>query len=930
MEATIRKWLRQQLLDAEEASRSWRLRAIQVEAELRALQADGPATADGEAHAREGQEDMQVVLSQVLGLEKQRDAMDPWRAKLLEDVGAAKNEAEDLQRSLEELRARLPRAEREAARAGREAKTLEEERAQAKAAHEARCAKAAQEIHQLLADAGVRPGNALLGLTQGEAALAVFDNSVEQLDGDVKESNEKREELQMRLEELRTSHVNNIEQAKRCAREVSGARQALQVRQSTITKLQGEVSRAKARADRKRKQLEAQLGQSQLELRDAQSRAEVAQEQLRKVRAQHSRQLRVVKSQTTSLTEEWDAHIRETEAAKREMDELLQQELDLRSSEQRFLQQEEEVQIQAQEAQEVLQSLEYQTAKLQDDREALLLAQRPLEEEHDLIQEQVKAIKGLSEADSKKSEEMRSEASVYREEIAAHRLEFAAQEAELETLASLEKQVAESREARDALKSERSRLEDSSKALQQSLEQQLGELREARRRCLQLKASHDEFVKLVPPASMRQVTLSTGAEQVLTRASRKAEQLQAAFEGQSSGRNTGRRPRTSTAAAASSPVASTASLGLQQKLTQMAENSLKEELQECRRSLVEHQQRVLEKARKRGDETQKLRSERRSLEEELFKVQEDVRATNCESEAAIAELERHLQELQQEAAKDVAKVDAEFSDLLQKQALERNALREEVEDLKRKQAADRERAASNVRDREKAAEDLQELEQELAKLRVEEEELVHAHVTLKAGLLAQRRRARSVPGPGSPSSRTSSAAGGSPPINRPRPASVPANSPAHSMEANSPRNSMCQEDIASAHSSLPMSSSRRTSQVVTWQVLSPRSALRLNQPTMLHPNSHPCSVILSDSGSRISPDVSPRMRAGPMASSLPLLHPGSARPTAAQTQTFVASRSTGPAATLSVQPHGDKPVYTWPRQPHTVDTMDVRNLVSAG
>ncbi|OLP91491.1 hypothetical protein AK812_SmicGene26808 [Symbiodinium microadriaticum] len=110
--------------------------------------------------------------------------------------------------------------------------------------------------------------------------------------------------------------------------------------------------------------------------------------------------------------------------------------------------------------------------------------------------------------------------------------------------------------------------------------------------------------------------------------------------------------------------------------------------------------------------------------QELFKVQEDVRATNCESEAAIAELERHLQELQQEAAKDVAKVDAEFSDLLQKQALERNALREE--------AADRERAASNVRDREKAAEDLQELEQELAKLRVEEEELVHAHVTLKA------------------------------------------------------------------------------------------------------------------------------------------------------------------------------------------------------
>ncbi|CAE7024591.1 unnamed protein product [Symbiodinium natans] len=375
----------------------------------------------------------------------------------------------------------------------------------------------------------------------------------------------------------------------------------------------------------------------------------------------------------------------------------------------------------AKQAKEDLVELEHQTERHKDDREALLLALQPLEEEQDQVQAQAKAMRDLLEADRQKSEERSSEAAVYREEIAAHRLEFAAQEEELNALSSLEKQVAESRGARDKLRSEKSKLEETSKALQQSLEQQLGELREARRRSLQLKASHDDFVKLVPPASMRQVTLSTGAEQVLARASRKAEQLLAGLEGQGSGRPPARRQRTSTGASLGSPVTSTASLGLQQKLTQMAENSLKEELNDCRRSLVEHQQSVLEMARKRGEETQKLRAERRSLEEELSKVREDAHTAHSKSEAAIAELQRHLQEQTQEANRDAEKVGAEFSDLLQKQALERNALKEEVEELKRKQASERELAASSVRDREKATEYLHELEQELAKLRVEED-----------------------------------------------------------------------------------------------------------------------------------------------------------------------------------------------------------------
>eukprot|EP00438_Fugacium_kawagutii_P031530 Skav224983 [mRNA] locus=scaffold560:218107:224787:- [translate_table: standard] len=92
---------------------------------------------------------------------------------------------------------------------------------------------------------------------------------------------------------------------------------------------------------------------------------------------------------------------------------------------------------------------------------------------------------------------------------------------ELTVLKSLEADVAELRKRRDQplgpgiactmLISERTTLEDASKAtgfLQfaslQSLEQQLSELREAQRRSTQLKAAHEDFVKLLPPSTLSQ------------------------------------------------------------------------------------------------------------------------------------------------------------------------------------------------------------------------------------------------------------------------------------------------------------------------------------------------------------------------------------------------------------------------------------------
>lgn len=742
MEA-MRKWLRQQLLDADEESRTWRLRAIQAEAELRALQVDVPGSPKMESLDSESgdtggagseqaatlnkPQDLQVVLSQVLGLEKHLEEWEPWRAKLLEETKIAKAEAQKLQVLLDAQKAELPRAEREAKEASQEAQILQEERAKVKAAHDARCAVIAQEIHELLLNAGVRRvGESLVSLQQGEAALQAIQNSTRQLDDDVKETAQKREELCMRLEELKTRHLNNMETRAKSARDVQGARQALQSRQPMLTKLQGEVSRIRSRSERKKKQLEAQLNQSLLEMKDAKGRMDAADEALRKVRHQHSKQLRSVKSQTSSLQAEVDAHIQASEAAEQEMQELRERESELESSERHFFQQEEDLMQQAIRAKERLSSLEHQTERFEDERRTLIEELQPLEEEWEQVELQSKALQDLADADTLKAKEHQFAAVGCKEEIDAHLREFASQADELSMLSGLEAEVADLRKRRVQLISERTALEDASKASLQSLEQQLSDLREAQRRSTQLKAAHEDFVKLLPPSSLRQGAMSVAAEQSLLRISRKADQLHSYFEGP--GRPAGNGPpgssgRRITRMSASKENLATTSGRLAEQLMEAAETIVRDELKESRQTLVDLQQKLADGSNKRGQEIFNLRSQRRELEEELCRVEAAVHSASTSSAALVAELEQHLKELEKEAATDEATVAAEFSDLLQQQVLERDALKSQVEELRRaeaEEAAKSEMAAAALRDREEAKKRLKDLETELSQLQAEE------------------------------------------------------------------------------------------------------------------------------------------------------------------------------------------------------------------
>eukprot|EP00913_Durusdinium_trenchii_P011442 g10745.t1 len=215
------------------------------------------------------------------------------------------------------------------------------------------------------------------------------------------------------------------------------------------------------------------------------------------------------------------------------------------------------------------------------------------QEELEQVELQAKALRDLADADELKTKEHQNAAAGCKEEIDAHRSEFASQADELSVLNALQSDVAELRKRRDVVMSERAALEDASKAVVQSLDQQLSDLREAQRRSTQLKTAHDEFTKLLPPSSLRQMAMSVAAEQALGRIVRKAEQLHGYLEGRPAGSGPGARRARPT----------------------------------------------------NGKE-----------------VEADVHSASAEAAPLLEELERHLEDLQQEAANHEATVAAEFAD----------------------------------------------------------------------------------------------------------------------------------------------------------------------------------------------------------------------------------------------------------------------------
>jgi len=780
MESKIRAWLRPQLLDAEEANRTWRLRAIQAEAELRALQVDpspskqvnqslvsdagdtgGPQESAGSSMqdvSEMNDTDVLILLGQVLGLEKHVSEIDPWKAKVLEDAANVQEEIPSLQAQLDEQKPFVRKASAEATEQSRETKAISQQRAAAKFAHDAKCLELTNQMHAQLVKAGLRPLPAAesLGLKEAKEELSKREDSVGKLEDDVKEAARQREMLRMRREEMRGRRWGCLDTRTQCAREVASAKQALQVRSSQLSRLQGEVSRSRARGDRKRKQLENQLAQCRLELSDAIARADGAGEKFKKLKQQHGRQLRQVRNEASGLQAEVDEHLSMTENADVEIQSLRAQELDLEGSEQRFLAVEAAIAKQTAQQREELTNLEQQAEDYRAEHGAVLEMMRPLEEEHRHAAASAAAAREQAETDSLRATEIRARAQGLELELELERAECAAQAGELKALSLLEQDTKVLSGQRDSLFAERAKLEETSRQQQQALEKQMADFREVQRRAMQLKAMHGGVTKALPTGTLRgNEAIQAPLEQALGRATKKADALQNYLDIAStasgpmksavgaSALDSSQLSQRSVSSAAGSSVAAVLAAQLEKQLVQAAQRDLNDELSDCKRELARVQQRFVEKSRLRGDQIQGLRQERRELEEELTKSEQDADLAAAMAKRTLQELQDHMQSLDREAANGAEAVSAEFSDLLQKQALEKDALKRQVEML-RKAADEEARKWESLKARfdgppQALGQQLSQMEAELQTLHAEEEELLQASVRLRACLVAGRR-----------------------------------------------------------------------------------------------------------------------------------------------------------------------------------------------
>lgn len=781
----MKGWLRSHLLDADEANRTWRLRAIQAEAELRALQVDVPssprkslsrdveveAAGDGDtggprelgdnekSRSARAESELQTLLGQVLGFEKHTAECEPWKVKILDEAVACNAKLEILQSRSEEQKDLALQARKEAAEAKRDGQSVSQQRGAVKFAFEAKCLDLSNQVQQLLQGAGLRPAfdGDLLTTETGKAKLSQLDDEVGKLEADLEGATRRREELSMRREEMRGKRWYCSEVKTQCAREVAIAKQALQTRQVIVSRLQGEVSRSRGRGDRRRKQLEQQLVQCRAELADAVARADAAGEQLRKVKQKHGRELRQVRTVTSGLQAEVDAHLQHTERAEEEISHLKGQELDLEGSEQRHLAHEMNLEQEAATARDELWRLEQHVHNTEVEHKTLLGILKPLEDECQELQQAVALAREQAETDSLIATETRTAAEALEHELEAERAECAAQADELTALARLKNQVKGIRSHRDDLSDERGKLEESAKQLRQNLDRQLSDLREVQRRSLQLKSLHDDLGKAIVASGLRtREAIPASVEQALGRVVRKADNLHNYLDAAPSSRRsiTSSVVGDSVLSAGSSQRASpgpaatptSASAQLQQQMLQSAERMLGEELLECRAALAQEQQRFLEASRGRAEQIQSLRAQRRELEEELARVQQDAKVEADRAARSLEELQKHINDLDREVADGAEAVTVEFSDLMQKQALERDLLQSQVEELRGARAEEvRKFDGMEEESPQVLAQRLSEADAELRTLQREEEELIQAHVRLKASMVSRKGNARISP-----------------------------------------------------------------------------------------------------------------------------------------------------------------------------------------
>lgn len=746
--ARTQAYLRQDFIDAEEEVRVWRLRCVQAEAELRALRGQacrasgcvaGDASGDQCSPEAPSGTDAQTILSQVLAWEKHIDELEAWRAHVQGEASRAREQATSLETRFEEECSVADLIGKRAKASTNQANALTDHRNKTLAKHEALCSELQLEARSLLRDAGsqddLRPE-----LERVQAAAQELSATVTRFEAEADAAQQDRERLWMRREEVRTRRWFLVDAHSQSLRDTAAAQQAIQLRRALFGRIQGDVMRNRSKNERRRRLLDADLTKCRGELADSVARADVQAEQLRKVKQQHGRQLRELRAQTDGLQQEVDDRLRSIEDSEEMLVELRAEGVEMERSRDQHVGEERALEEQAESLQVEAARLEQEVATSEVDLSNARDTLADMEAEHSELLRQTVLTEEQTQAATERCEEAGRKSNEIRAELEEARASSGAQYEEVAKLQSLEEQARLTSTRNDQLSEQHLQQKEALRQAERGLERHVSDLQEAVRRIARLKASHAELLEVFPSSGPKG-TLPGSMDQAIGRVTKKAEAVLLYLENRELG------PRKQPSVESQIANSQRGQTALHRRLRADAERHLEATLKEERRVVLLEQQRSLEEVWQRTAEQQRLRQERRRLEEELESRRRAFKLARLTTESELNRLRAQVLLVKGEAVEGAQAVTAEFSDLLQKQALERDLLQRQVDELRR------ERHGVATKDDELDEQEeilptkqlhprLLDAEAEVEALRLEEEQLLEAHVKLKAAVIAARQHER--------------------------------------------------------------------------------------------------------------------------------------------------------------------------------------------
>lgn len=792
------RWLLLDFADAEEAQRTWRLRCVQAEAELRALQggsssprtdgthggspsssflslasaAPGTSEAALARHSSRGSipeagadsssvspasrtgnvtqppdtiEDAErlTALAQALALERHLGELADWRAHVGQEVAVAADRVCNLEAQLQHEATCLSQWRAVTNEVADQARLLVQHRRDRHERHDHVCMELDEDTQALLEETRVKD-SVKRDLANAEIATQDLHALVGKLEQDMQEVQQERERMWMQREETLIRRCRMTEWHRQCLRDTATARVQISARATALSRLQGEVMRVRSRNERKKRQTQGLLVRCRGELADAVSRADAAGDQLRKVKQQHGRQLKELRAKTSGLQTEVDARLEGIEQSELHLQSLHEEQQEIERCRDQHPGKEHSLHDEA--AALHLEATQLGQAAGIREVDEQGFAERLRHEE--FLYEDVLRARSVLQQEVAASHEYIQETDVEARSLSAeldHELSSCAvQAAEVARFRCLEDSTRGLEQRRDQLSEECLQLQDGIKQARRGHDRHVADMQEALRRAVRLRTSHAELAESLPQG---RGASSGSADQAMGRLNKRVDALLLFLENKEPGAR-------AQADQESHLAMQRGHVALQRRLHADIETAMEASLIAERKAVVVEQQRSLDETRQRTAEQQELRRERRRLEEELARYKRSLEWQRLSAESELEGLRAQIRLVDVETVEGAQSLTADISDLLHKQELERDLLQREVDELSLEvgeqegedAAADEEDTIGEEEGDYESAQamtspavllqKLSERDSELASLKAKREQLQQANVRLKAALVA--------------------------------------------------------------------------------------------------------------------------------------------------------------------------------------------------